>query len=149
MSRSGYTDDCENMGLWRGSVERAIRGKRGQAFLREMLTALDALPEKSLAANSFTKGGEICALGSVAVKRGIDVSQFEPPADADWYDTVDRHEVADTFGIAPAMAAEIMYENDEGAHWSKPNETPEERWQRMRVWILEQIGSPQSDAGKP
>ena len=36
MSRSGYSDDCETMGLWRGAVERAIYGKRGQTFLREM-----------------------------------------------------------------------------------------------------------------
>lgn len=76
MSRSGYSDDFEDNSayLWYGAVKSAIRGKRGQAFLREMLEALDALPRKSLSANSFTKGGEICALGSVAVKRCIDVS---------------------------------------------------------------------------
>ncbi len=26
MSRSGYSEDCENLGLWRGAVERAIQG---------------------------------------------------------------------------------------------------------------------------
>jgi hypothetical protein len=24
MSRSGYSDDCENLGLWRAAVERAV-----------------------------------------------------------------------------------------------------------------------------
>lgn len=42
MSRSGYSDDCENIGLWRGAVERAIRGVWGQALLLEMAAALDA-----------------------------------------------------------------------------------------------------------
>src|SRR5262245_16738600 len=33
---------------WRGAVHAAIFGKRGQAFLTELLAALDALPEKKL-----------------------------------------------------------------------------------------------------
>ena len=34
MSRSGYTDECDGWELvrWRGAVNSAIRGKRGQAF---------------------------------------------------------------------------------------------------------------------
>ena len=36
MSRSGYTDECEYLDLYRGKVERAIKGKRGQKFLQEL-----------------------------------------------------------------------------------------------------------------
>ncbi|QMV32434.1 hypothetical protein KMC43_gp59 [Ralstonia phage Raharianne] len=39
MSRSGYTYDCDDegtLGLWRGSVTRAIRGKRSQKALMEL-----------------------------------------------------------------------------------------------------------------
>ena len=64
MSRSGYSDDCSGreLNLWRGAVESAIRGKRGQAFLREMLVALDAMPEKRLIAGELvTPTGEVCA----------------------------------------------------------------------------------------
>ena len=45
MSRSGYSDDDEDgrLAMWRGAVQSAIRGKRGQAALRELLTALDAM----------------------------------------------------------------------------------------------------------
>jgi hypothetical protein len=132
MSRSGYSDDCENVAMWRGAVLSAIRGRRGQAFLQEMMEALDTLPEKTLAANSFTKEG-VCALGSVALKRKLDVSALEP----DHYGDVNRDAVADVFGIAPAMAAEIMYENDEESRWH--NETPEERFWRVRTWVLSQI----------
>ncbi len=45
----------------------------------------------------------------------------------------DREMVSKTFGIAEAMAAEIVYENDE-CYW-RGVETPENRWQRMREWI--------------
>ncbi len=48
MSRSGYSDDCDNLQLWRQAVDRAISGKRGQAVLREMLASLEALPQKRL-----------------------------------------------------------------------------------------------------
>lgn len=51
MSRSGYADWCDDnwaMIRWRGAVASAVRGKRGQAFLRELATTLDAMPEKRL-----------------------------------------------------------------------------------------------------
>ncbi|KGC50992.1 hypothetical protein DO66_5867 [Burkholderia pseudomallei] len=36
MSRSGYSDDCGGWSLirWRGAVNSAIKGARGQKFLR-------------------------------------------------------------------------------------------------------------------
>jgi hypothetical protein len=50
MSRSGYSDDCKNEGLWRAAVARAVCGKRGQAFVREMAATLDAMSVKELIA---------------------------------------------------------------------------------------------------
>lgn len=140
MSRSGYTEgDCDDeiaflrYNGWRQAVHNALHGKRGQAFLRELIESLDAMPVHELAANSFTKGGEVCALGSVALKRGIDVSGFEPPDDVEDYgiEPVDRDAVGIVFGIAPSMAAEIMFENDDNDYH---NETPALRWARMRRW---------------
>jgi hypothetical protein len=127
MSRSGYSDDYDDQwGLicWRGAVASAIRGKRGQAFLREMLAAMDALPEKKLIKGDLEADGAVCAIGSVGRARGVDMSGLDPE---------DREKVAATFGIAPAMAAEIVYENDE--QWGASRETPEERFTRMRQWI--------------
>lgn len=142
MSRSGYTDDygCDDntLFLYRGSVERAIRGKRGQALLRDLLAALDAMPEKRLISGCgvdaegdevyfLERDGEACALGALARKRGIDTSEI----DAENPDCVGA-----AFGIARSLAAEIEYENDEANYYP---ETPEERWQRMRTWIAAQI----------
>jgi hypothetical protein len=127
VSRSGYVDDYWDdpwqMVRWRGAVTSAIRGKRGQALLREMRDALDAMPEKRLITNQIVCEEGVCALGAVAVRRGLDVEDVAPE---------DRARVARVFDIAEALAAEIVWMNDE-ACW-RP-ETPEERWTRMRAWV--------------
>lgn len=139
MSRSGYSDECENLGLWRGAVERAIKGKRGQAMLRDLLAALDAMPEKALVADSLvTAEGEFCTLGALGRVRGIDMTKLDPE---------DRESVAGAFGIATAMAQEIVYMNDEyedghrcwSGRWVYEPETDEERFERMRAWVAKQI----------
>ncbi|TAL82050.1 MAG: hypothetical protein EPN62_05700 [Candidimonas sp.] len=144
MSRSGYNDDCDEreLAMWRGAVTSALRGKRGQQFLRELATTMDAMEEKALIAESFhdTEDGGFCTLGTVGAARKVDMKDFIDLA---------REEVGEVFGIAPAMAAEIMYENDEGGPWGSP-ETPEARWQRMRNWVQSQITpTPQEPPCKP
>ena len=130
--RSGYSDDCEGteLNLWRGAVRSAIRGARGQKFLRELVAALDALPEKILIQHEFAAGGAVCALGAVARARRMNVSELST-------DPQDRDEVAGVFGIAPALAAEIMFEND--GDYDYEQIAPEERFRRVRVWAENQI----------
>lgn len=125
MSRSGYTDDCDDkwaMIRWRGAVTSAIRGRRGQAFLVEMAAALDAMPDKSLIAEELERDGEVCALGAVGKVRGIDMSKVDPE---------EYESVAHLFGIPQSLAQEIMYENDELGR----NITPDGRWVRVRSWV--------------
>lgn len=136
MSRSGYNDDCDNdWGLicWRGAVTSAIKGKRGQEFLYEMLHALAALPEPKLIANDLEAQGSVCALGAVGKARGIDMTGIDPE---------DREKVAEVFGIAPALAAEIVWMNDEaGRYWHSQDKEGEDRarFDRMRKWIEEHL----------
>lgn len=132
MSRSGYTDDCCEdplmYGRWRAQVLSAIRGARGQAFLRELAAAMDAMPEKVLIANELVdEHGDCCTIGVVCKSRGLDVSKVD-------YD--EPEEVGALVGIARQMAAEIEYENDEGFYY---DESPEHRWQRMRKWVESHI----------
>jgi hypothetical protein len=129
MGRCGYSDDYDNWAMicWRGAVASAIRGKRGQAFLREMLAALDAMPERLLIKGELEESGQVCALASVGMARGVDMSQVDP---------YDRETVAGTFGISDALAAEIMYENDEMSGYK---ETPEQRFVRVRRWVTAHI----------
>lgn len=130
MSRSGYSDDCENIELYRRAVDNAIRGKRGQSFLREMAAALDTMPTKELIAEELVRpDGQACAIGAVALARGIDVVDL---------DAHDGRIVGEIFGIASSLAAEIAYMNDEWPH----NETPAQRWTRMREWVEENLVPP-------
>jgi hypothetical protein len=129
MSRAQYSEDIDGWELirWRGAVAKAIKGKRGQAFLREMLIALDALPDKRLIAHELEKDGEVCAIGSVGKARGIDLSTVDPE---------DYGGVAATFGVSQALVREIEFVNDD---WLGYRETPEQRFQLVRSWVAKHI----------
>ena len=173
MSRSGYTDDYDEDGtggLWRGAVERSIKGKRGQAALRELAAAMDAMPVKALAAESLiTADGAFCTLGVLGQARGLDMKPIDPE---DW------DAVAKAFNIAPAMVREIVFENDEQTDTHEyvdvvicglmppyhvypyghkehkrsvrvaidPTIVANRRWQRMRDWVEKQITKEASNA---
>ena len=126
MSRSGYYDDCydhRQLAMWRGAVASAIRGKRGQAFLKEMIAALESLPDKKLIAHELEQDGAVCAIGAVGRNRGVDMANVDP---------YDHEFIAVQFGISHALACEIMFMNDE---WYRNEETPEARFERMKLWI--------------
>jgi hypothetical protein len=124
VSRSGYSDDCDHLNLYRAAVDKAIKGKRGQALLRDLANALDAMPVKSLAAHSFEKAeGEFCTLGVLGAKRGIDVKKFD-----EFY--ADPLDIAKELGIAKSMAAEIMEINDTAVEYSDRDQTYFE-WQKQ------------------
>lgn len=134
MSRSGYSDDGDiymwDLIRYRGQVASAIKGKRGQAFLRDLLAALDAMPEKRLIADDLQdERGDVCTIGALGARRGHDLTQLDP------HDHID---LGNRFDIARQLVAEIEYENDDGGDvgWS---ETPEQRWARMRAWVAGQI----------
>ena len=135
MSRSGYSDDYDGDNpfylIYPSIVERSIKGKRGQTFLKELAKELDAMPEKRLIAHELIKENECCTIGVICKARGIDVSGV---------DVEDAHAVGNLVGISSSMAREIEYENDQGFNFYNSNkETPENRWLRMRKWVAEQL----------
>lgn len=135
MSRSGYSEDLDqrDLAMWRGQVSSAIRGKRGQAFLKELAAAMDAMPEKILIANELIgEDGDCCTIGVVCKARHVDVSQID-------YEVPEQ--VGAAVGIAKQMAAEIEWMNDEYGSW---DESPAERWARMRKWVESKI-NPRSE----
>lgn len=151
MSRSGYSDDCDGWALirWRGAVQAAVRGRRGQALLHDLAAALDAMPVRELIPDELQAAGQYCALGALGAARGLDMAHINPE---------DREQVAKAFGCAPALAAEIMFENDDDfLDWDwvdleicgpmRPGEkhartmrlmvrnAAAARWRRMRAWV--------------
>lgn len=175
MSRSGYTDDYGDdplaMGRYRQQVQRALDGKRGQAFLRDLLDTLDAMPDKRLYSGSFaTADGEFCTLGAHAARKGVKVDDL-----GDAEDGCETELVGKRFGIARTMAAEIMYENDETiGEWAWEERElcgpvrpyypeyechrytvrvpvaaqAEKRWRHMRKWVVSNLKTPPSQGGE-
>jgi len=131
MNRSRYNDDVEldaNYYLFRANVDRSIKGRRGQAFLRELAAEMDAMPERVLIEGELIDAeGNCCAIGVVCKARGLDVTKV---------DDHEPDEVGALVGISRQMAAEIAYMNDE--EWSH-SQTLEQRWTRMRKWVAEQL----------
>lgn len=128
MSRHGYSDDCDDalaLGRWRGQVASAIRGKRGQTLLKDLVEALDAMPEKKLIKGELKANGQVCALGALGVKRGLNLDDLDPE---------DSETVAEVFNVAEQLAKEIVYKNDECCFG-----TDEERWEQMREWAQSKI----------
>jgi len=153
MSRSGYSDECDDSGfaMYRGQVASAIRGKRGQAFLKELRDSLLALPEKSLTADSMAfraspadPDGAVCAVGSLALRRKIAEGKTRTDAVTELREEwkgCDGEEcgdsVASEFNIAEQLAREVMYENDEACYDDR--ETGEHRYRRMLAWVNRNI----------
>jgi hypothetical protein len=166
MSRSGYSDDYGDddplvLGRYRAQVGSAIRGKRGQALLRELLTALDAMPDKRLVAGELEADGQFCALGVVGQARGLNLASI---------DTYDVESLGPKFNIAEQLAREIMWVNDDHVSEHKyvpveifgplrpwdsrntsirvPNEhAGVERWREVREWAAKNIAAPVSPQG--
>lgn len=137
MSRSGYSEDLDNWELirWRGMVASATRGKRGQLFFKNLVSALESMPDKKLISSALESNEGVCAMGALAQHQKIDVKNIDP---------MQSDQVASLFDIAPCLAQEVAYENDE-VYWS---ETPEHRWSRMYRWAKENIRSPLEEKEK-
>ena len=140
MSRSGFHDMDEYdqdtilaMGRARGQIVSAIRGKRGQKFLRTALTALDAMEDKRLAGGTFGVGdaGCMCLFTSIATETGRASAIPKRPND-DGKGTC--HQLADAFNVAPILVRDLVWDNDENA----PRD-PAARWQYMRDQIAAMI----------
>lgn len=133
MGRHGMVEDCDHTWsfiCFRGAVKKAIEGKRGQAFLKELIAALDSMPNKVLIAEELEHEGEYCAMGAVGAARGIDMSEI---------DVHDYDAIAKIFGIAPTLVREIEFENDTAAYYAKPEEQGAKRWQIVRNWAESQL----------
>jgi hypothetical protein len=148
MGRAGYNDDCDGweLAMYRGQVASATRGKRGQGLLKDILIAMNGMPVKRLVADDLeTAEGAVCAIGAAGKLRGVDMSGLDPE---------DYETVAGRFNVADCLAREIVWENDECGHhrieWRNGkrhwcDETPEERFVRMRKWVRSQIKDPLFD----
>lgn len=167
MSRSGYSDDGDcydtadflRMCAYTGNVKRHLAGRAGQRFLWELYFALEALPERKLITGALVdKEGAYCSLGAVARSRGVEIpAEMGVAAHDEWGPVLEDSDFYDAasglLGIHEIMAREVMYENDEGersyvtpgpveGRYQHPlyrAENDEERWYRMRRWVVSHL----------
>lgn len=163
MSRFGDSDESDiPYALWRGNVERALKGKRGQQALREMREALLALPEKKLingALADVTYDDDdkpipvgFCAVGAFAffkrVKAGEPVEDVleslkQIPDDYDNEEgTIDEGRRQ---GLVNCLAYEFAQVNDDGLDQWRDTITDEERYARYLAWVESQIAPSTSE----
>lgn len=149
MGRSGYSDEGDQWDFirWRGAVESAIFGRRGQQFLRDLREALDAMPKKALYVHYLqTESGQSCSLGVIGAARGINMIGWDPES---------HDKIADSLDIARALVCEIEYLNDKYPFFQPviKDETERKqvdecqallRWGRMRKWVDKQIPKEES-----
>lgn len=129
MSRHGYSEgDGDNWSyiMYSGQLASAVRGKRGQSFFKDLVVALEEMPLKRLVAGELRKDGEVCALGALGIKRGMNLEKLDPE---------DYEIVACEFNIATQLAREVVWQNDEVCD----RMTPENRWNRMHLWASSRI----------
>lgn len=153
------------------NIKRALKGRKGQAFLRELEAALVALPEKRLVRGVFAEAdelpvpttdptfyrakvvatGEVCALGAVAVERAVRKGMTREEAcqkyaeqfDPEENDWILTQEQGKELGICHPLAYEIIYHNDESCA-----RTPEDRYEEVLRWVRSQIiPEPQGGSG--
>lgn len=151
MSRSGYSDDfgCDDQWsliMYRGAVNAAIRGKRGQDFLRRLAALLDAMPVKRLAGYDWAReDGVSCALGVALEAEKPELHEASKSWDPE--DDNNAHLAASALNVAPSLAREIIWLNDEGlGHFMHrpwgfigPIDRDAERWLAVRRWVAENI----------
>lgn len=169
MSRSGYIDGdgCDEFDAlrsygWRANVNRCINGRRGQAFMWELYLALEALPKRELITGALVsdESGSVCALGAVAVRRGMEIPDKFKLTDDEFRFETDMEfaeAMGPLFGLKDMLAREVMYVNDEEqedhfvddgtstiGQWYQPgrktrHENSAERFQRVRAWVVSEL----------
>lgn len=174
MSRVGDWEPDDNESFLRACAfdangERAILGRRGQRFMRELEAALLSLPEKKLAAGTLTRPpktmtvagfevlrfyqdskeyGEYCALGAVALKRAMDSGKDKLTAlrDLNQNDDQDDDDDESYMGYEKIDGAAFLLGIPTPLAWKIvcandecAPSDPEERWAYMLRWVHARI----------
>lgn len=138
--RLNYSEDEHFPGqfeLWQSNCERSLRGRSGQAELRELHAALVALPEKRLIFGSLVDDeGGVCAVGAYARHKGLSLSNFDPEDETD--------EVGIEAGMPRLVAWKVVEMNDIQFN----SLTPEQRYEKMLSWVESKLIGEGNDAAR-
>ncbi len=150
MARINYCDDEDFPGqfdLWNGNIERSCAGYFGQWALKELETALLALPKPRLVRKALADDGDVCAVGCLVLalreKRGHDraaVLADLQTSDPDDDDAAER--MAVPLGVPRLVVWKLVALNDIEceSRWDPVRQrsedmTPEERFDHVLAWV--------------
>lgn len=165
MARIGYSEEEDYPGqfnLWQANCERSLRGKNGQAALRELEAALLALPDKRLIAQKMIDAdGEVCAIGALAKYKGRDLlAEPHIGPDDEFEGDGEMEEIGVELGMPRLVAWKVVSKNDIeiDGHYERlpgpyrwPGEypqayvqvTPELRYTKMLAWVRRKLNVPE------
>lgn len=148
--------------LWEQSGRNALRGRRGQTFLREIEAALLAMPEHRLIAGQpCDSNGDVCLIGQLGVQRKVQSGRDRVEVIAEWKEealdygdysdvdaTVETMGLAQSLGMTRAMASYVAFQNDQCRVFVVPyrflqDPTPEQRWEVMLRWVRAHLVAPE------
>lgn len=144
--RIGYSESEDYPGqfeLWQANCQRSLQGRKGQAALRELETALLALPVKRLIAEEVENAdGEVCTIGALAKFRGLITDEMKAQGE------YDMEGVGVKLGIPRMVAWKIVEVTDiqlpDSFHYYNTPVSPEYRYQKVLAWVQSQIQSADS-----
>lgn len=159
--RIGYSDEEDypgQFGLWQGNCQRSLKGKAGQAALRELEAALLALPDKRLIAHKVIDAeGDVCAIGALAKYKGRNLLTEPNVYEHGEFDGDDEmEEIGMELGMPRLVAWKVVAKNDieiDGRYETLPGParwygdqpqvyvpvTPEQRYEKMLAWVRSQL----------
>lgn len=147
MGRIEYADwDEPDWGLKAGRQlarhKAALSGQRGQQALVELREALLEMPLKELVAEElYNNNGGACALGVLALKRGVrpeEMLALDPSILEDWYKIADW--AAKRINVSHTLALVIQEVNDNECIYA--SYTPNMRYEEVLSWVNKWIQNP-------
>ena len=139
MSRLYCDNDWEPWmgGQQAGALRSAVRGRRGQRFLQDLIDALDALPVPELSAGALEdeETGCCCAFGAVRRHRGAEAVPLG-------FDPMDEDQTPDgltePFDVSRTLAWAVVQANEECSTSNTPD-ARRRRFQEVRRWAVAKL----------
>lgn len=132
--RISWSDEEDRPGqfdLWQANCRRSLNGRAGQEALRDLESALLAMPEKRLIVDDLAVDGEVCAVGALMRARGVPQGRLEEISGDDDTDVLAAKEAR----VPRLVGWKLVELND----YELEHVTPEQRYERVLDWVRERL----------
>lgn len=129
-----YEMEPLDQGRWDHNLHQTIRGKKGQALLRDLERALVEMPEKRLIADDLvSETGECCTVGALCAYRKSKAEGLSFRQAALALPNIDTQELGEREGLSSPLAWFLVYQNDDSYEFGRLS--PEDRYTQVLAWV--------------